>query len=65
MPEINNMDRLPAEFKFNKENYILKKLPIKSTEQELYDEYQTYGIGEDKKANTKTKFCSKLKEVGI
>ena len=70
MPETNNkrdaiVDRLPTEFKFIKENYILKKLPIKSTVQELYDEYQTYCIGEDKKAYTKTRFCSKLREVGI
>lgn len=70
MPETNNKldainDRLPVEYRFLKENYILLNRKLHGTVGEIYEEYRIYCTGEDKTALTKTKFCAKLREINI
>jgi hypothetical protein len=70
MPETNNKldaiaDRLPIEYKFLKTNYILRNISVKSSVQDLYDEYALFCKGEEKNSLTKNKFCAKLREIGI
>ena len=70
MPETNNkldaiVDRLPVEYKFIKENYVLTGLKLSGNVSNIYDEYVIFCKGEEKSALTKTKFCAKLREIGI
>jgi hypothetical protein len=57
--------RLESHENFIKHNYILQKLGIKSTVQELYDEYVDFCKKEQRTPFKKIEFGSKLKELGI
>ena len=57
--------RLELHESFLKHNYILNKLEIKCTVQELYDEFLIYCKSEQRTPNKKIDFGTKLRELGI
>jgi predicted P-loop ATPase len=57
--------RLEAHENFIKHNYVLQKLGIKCTVQELYDEYVDFCKKEQRTPSKKIEFGAKLKELGI
>lgn len=57
--------RLEPHEGFIKHHYVLQKLGIKCTVQELYDEYVSYCKSEQRNPYKKIEFGSKLKELGI
>ena len=57
--------RLEPQENFIKHHYILQKLGIKSTVQELYDEFVEFCKKEQRTPFKKIEFGSKLKELGI
>ena len=57
--------RLESHENFIKHHYVLQKLGIKCTVQELFDEYVEYCKKEQKSSYKKIEFGSKLKELGI
>jgi hypothetical protein len=61
-------ERLHVVYKFIKFEYIYKNKDLKTTVKDLYEEFETYCIKKDvekKFISTKTKFTSKLRDVGI
>jgi len=57
--------RLESHENFIKHHYVLQKLGIKCTVQELFDEYVEYCKKEQRSSFKKIEFGSKLKELGI
>jgi hypothetical protein len=57
--------RLESHENFIKHHYVLQKLGIKCTVQELFDEYVEYCKKEQRSSYKKIEFGSKLKELGI
>jgi hypothetical protein len=57
--------RLESHESFIKHHYVLQKLGIKCTVQELFDEYVEYCKKEQRSSYKKIEFGSKLKELGI
>jgi hypothetical protein len=56
---------LPNEYRFIKDVFVLKKQGMKHTVQQLYDLYETYCQGNEKKAITKYDFTAKLREIEL
>lgn len=58
-------DAIPNEFKFIKEEYVLKTKDLKSSVKDLFEEFQTFCLSNNIKAYGRNEFINKLREVGI
>ena len=55
-------DRLPIEYKYLKDTYILTETNLNGTVDDIYTEYSNYCEDIEKKPLTKIKFCQKLRQ---